>query len=73
MLGHIRSILNGFHDTTMFMALMVWLCVVPFVLLFTLPFFGWEGGLTAALITFLILLAMCWGICVFPKIPDEVR
>jgi hypothetical protein len=69
----IRNILNGFHDTTMFMALMLWLCVVPFVLLFTLPFFGWQGAFLAALITFLIALAACWGICLFPKIPEETN
>ena len=71
MLAHLRNILNGFHDTTMFLTLMLWLCIAPFVLLFTLPFFGWQGGLTAVAIAFLILLAMCWGVCLFPKISAE--
>jgi len=73
MLAHLRNILNGFHDTTMFLTLMLWLCIAPFVLLFTLPFFGWQGGLAAAAITFLIALAACWGVCLFPKIPEEVK
>ncbi|MBI4790361.1 MAG: hypothetical protein HY782_25290 [Chloroflexi bacterium] len=68
----IRHLLNGFHDTTMLLTLVLWLCVVPFVVLFTLPFFGWQGGLAAAAITFLIALALCWGVCLFPKIPEEV-
>ncbi|MCL4395842.1 MAG: hypothetical protein M1482_13745, partial [Chloroflexi bacterium] len=71
MIERIQAILGGFHDTTMFLTLVIWLCVVPFVLLFTVPFFGWPGGLTAAMITFLIALAACWGVCLFPKIPEE--
>ena len=71
MLEGIRRILNGFHDTTMFMSLMLWLCAVPFVLLLTVPFFGWVGGLIAAVVAFFIALAACWGICLFPKIPAE--
>ncbi len=69
----IRKYLSGFHDTTMFLALMLWLCVAPFVLLLTLPFFGWQGGVTAVVIAFLIALAMCWGICLFPKNPKEAN
>ncbi len=63
----IDVLLGRFHDTTMFLALALWLCVAPFVLLFTLPFFGWQGGLTATVILFLLALAACWGICLFPK------
>ncbi len=69
----IRKFLSGFHDTTMFLALMLWLCVAPFVLFLTLPFFGWQGGVTAVVIAFLIALAMCWGICLFPKNSAEVN
>ncbi len=68
---HIRDILRGFHDTTMFLSLMLWICIAPFVLLLTVPFLGWQGGITAALIAFLIILAFCWGVCLFPKIPAE--
>ena len=71
MFARIRHVLSGLHDTTMFLSLIIWLCVVPFVLVFTVPFFGWQGGLAAALIAFLIALALCWGVCLFPKIPEE--
>lgn len=64
----IRAIFGGFQDTTMLLTLVIWLCVVPFVLLFTLPFFGWQGGLTAAVITLILALALCWGVCFYPKI-----
>ena len=69
----IRKYLSGFHDTTMFLALMLWLCVAPFVLLLTLPFFGWQGSVTAVVIAFLIALALCWGICLFPENSTEVN
>ncbi len=71
MFAHIRAILSGFHDTTMFLSLMLWVCLAPFVLLLAVSFFGWQGGFTATVIAFLIILAMCWGICLFPKIPQE--
>ncbi len=72
-MGNIRNILNGFHDTTMYLSLMLWVCVAPFVLLLTVPFFGWSGGFTAAIIAFLIILAACWGICFFPKNSKEMN
>lgn len=73
MLAHIRHILSGFHDTTMFLSLMLWLCVAPFILLITLPFFGWQVGVTAIVIALLLILAACWGICLFPKNLMEVK
>jgi hypothetical protein len=39
----------------------------------TLPFFGWQGGITAAVVTFLMALTICWGICLFPKNLTEVK
>lgn len=68
----LRHLFSGFRDTTMLLTLTVWLCVVPFVLLFTLPFFGWTGGVTAAVLSFLLALAACYGICLFPKSAEEV-
>ncbi len=68
----IGVILGGFQDTTLFLTLAVWLCAAPFVLLLTLPFFGWQGGVTATAILFLLALAACWGICQYPKPAEEV-
>lgn len=67
----IRNLLNGFHDTTMFLALGLWICVAPLVILFTVPFLGWQGGLTAVVLSFLIAVALCWGICLFPRLADD--
>ncbi len=66
----IRTMVCGFHDTTMFLALAIWMCVLPLVLVFTLPFFGWQVGLTAAVVTFLLALALCWAVCLYPQIAD---
>gem|GEM_PF-2458982 len=65
----IRKYLSGFHDTTMFLSLMLWICVSPFILLLTVPFFEWQVGIVAVIIAFFIALTLCWGICLFPKIP----
>lgn len=69
----LRMYQNDSHDATMLLALMLWLCVAPFVLLLTIPFFGWQGGLTAVVIALLITLALCWGVCLFPKNPEEAK
>ena len=61
------------HDATMLFTLTLWLCVSPFVLLFTVPFFGWQTGLMAVGIALPVALGLCWTLCQFPKIPGEVK
>ncbi len=73
MIERLRVIVCGFQDTTMFLALAIWMCAVPLVLVFTLPFFGWQGGLTAAMVTFLLALALCWAVCLYPQIHTEEK
>ncbi len=68
---HIHIPWSENHEATMFYSLMLWLCVLPIVLLITVPFFGWQGGLSAAIITLLATIVVCWGICFFPKISTE--
>ena len=69
----LRKFLSGFHDTTMVLSMMLWLCILPFVLLLTIPFFGWQGGVTVATLLLFIALALCWGVCLFPKISSEEK
>jgi hypothetical protein len=71
MLKRLRHLLGGFQDTTLFLTLMLWICVAPLVLVLVVPLFGWEIGLLAAALTLLIALALCWGICIFPKINSK--
>ncbi len=68
----IRHLLAGFHETTMLLTVGLWLCVLPFIFLFTQPFFGWQGSLTAAAVSFLAALALCYGVCLYPKPTREV-
>lgn len=52
---------------TMVLALTVWLCTLPLVGLFVLPFFGLRvAGLIALGLLFVALIA-CWLICAWPK------
>jgi hypothetical protein len=52
---------------TMVLALTVWLCTLPLVGLFVLPFFGLKvAGLTALGLLFVTLIA-CRLICAWPK------
>lgn len=55
----------------MLLSLALWLCALPIVLLLSVPFFGWQGGLGAAIITLLATIVVCWGICFFPKISTK--
>lgn len=73
MLAGIHNFLSGFHDTTLFLTLMLWVCATPLVLVLIVPLFGWEIGIVAAALTLLVALALCWDICVFPKISSEVN
>ena len=59
------------HDTTMLLTLFLWLCALPFVLLLTVPFFGWQLGVLAAAIALFIALIICYALCYFPKISVE--
>lgn len=73
MLQRVKDLLNGLQDTTLFLTVMLWVCIAPFVLFLAVLFFGWEAGIVAVAGTLLIALALCWGICVFPKITKEAN
>ena len=71
MKSHFRNLWNNLHDTTMFLTIVLWLCVLPLVLWLTIPFFGWQGAGVSAAITLVAALVACYGICTFSKIPSE--
>lgn len=50
-------------ETPMLLALLVWLCTLPVILLLTLPFFGLSVGLTVAALVLVATLLVCLGIC----------
>ena len=47
----------------MALAIIIWLCTLPLVGLFVVPFFGPKVGLVAAAALFIAAMVICWGIC----------
>ncbi len=68
-----NSWLDRFHlgSETMLTTIVIWLCTLPLVGLFVLPFFGTKGALLAAGMLFMIALLLCWGICSWRIYKDE--
>ncbi len=59
-----------FQDTTLFLTLAMWLCILPLLAIFTLPFLGWK--VTIYLAGFLLVadLVACWFLCIF-RLPQK--
>jgi hypothetical protein len=51
------------HSDDMALALALWLCTLPLVGLFIMPFFGLRIAAIVAVALFLVAMAICWGIC----------
>jgi hypothetical protein len=51
------------YSETMALAFMVWLCSLPLIALFILPFFGWQTAVALALMMLVVLLMICWALC----------
>jgi hypothetical protein len=51
------------HFDRMALTLLVWLCGLPLVVLTVAPLFGLTMAAVAALVLFLVALAVCWSIC----------
>lgn len=51
------------HFDDMALALTVWMCSLPLVGLFVVPFLGLQIGFLFAAILFIIIVVICWGIC----------
>lgn len=51
------------HLDDMAVALVLWMCSLPLVLLLVLPFFGLKLAALAALVLLVLALAVCWGAC----------
>ncbi|MFH1646808.1 MAG: hypothetical protein ABID71_03825 [Chloroflexota bacterium] len=54
-----------FRDANLFLALMLWLCTLPLVILFGLPFLGLKITLYLAGLLLLADLLACWFLCNF--------
>ena len=51
------------HFDDMALAIVIWMCSLPLVGLFVVPFFGVRAGLIAAVTLFIVAMIICWGIC----------
>ena len=47
----------------MVLAVVVWICTLPLIGLFVLPFLGLRVSLLVAIGLFIALFITCWGIC----------
>ncbi len=67
---HQRWTATRFQDTTLFLALAMWLCILPLLAIFALPFLGWK--VTIYLAGFLLVadLVACWFLCIF-RLPQK--
>jgi uncharacterized membrane protein (DUF4010 family) len=55
--------LRRLHSEEMALTLMLWLCCLPLIALFVIPFFGLKVAAVVAVVLFLVMMAICWGIC----------
>jgi len=55
--------LRSIHSEDMALTLILWLCSLPLVALFVIPFFGLKVATVVAFILFLVMMAICWAIC----------
>ncbi len=53
----------GSHSDSMLLGLLVWLCALPLTLLIVIPLLGLKAAGIVALVLFLIITAICWGVC----------
>lgn len=63
----------GSHSDSMLLALVVWLCSLPLILLIVAPLLGLKAAGLAALALFVAVLAICWGVCSWKAFSDRVR
>ncbi|MGH2349425.1 MAG: hypothetical protein ACRDFT_08180 [bacterium] len=59
-------------DAPLLLALLLWVCALPLILLLTIPFFGLTVGVSAALVALIAILLVCLGICSSPSHGDDI-
>lgn len=63
----------GSHSDSMILALAIWLCSLPLVLLIVVPLLGLTAAGIAALVLLLAALVLCWGVCSWKVFQDRAR
>lgn len=54
---------NSIEIDTMLLALTLWLCMLPLVAIFVIPWFGLKAAALVALVLLFLTLILCWGVC----------
>ena len=57
----------GFQSDTMALSLVVWLCCLPLIAIFVIPFFGLKVAVGVAVGLLVLALIVCWGISWMPE------
>jgi hypothetical protein len=57
----------------MLITLVVWLCSLAIIGLLVAPLFGAKVALTTAALLLVVLLALCWGICLYHTVKGGQR
>ena len=63
----------GSHSDSMILALGIWLCSLPLVLLIVVPFLGLTAAGIAALVLLFAVMVLCWGVCSWKVFQDRVH
>ena len=61
--ARLRRSLTVERGDTLLLALVAWVCSVPFLLLLTVPFLGWKAGGVFALAWLGLVVAACFAVC----------
>ena len=60
------------RSSTMILALVVWLCALPFVFLLVMPLLGFRAALGVALALLLGIALVCWALCSVGRSPRGI-
>ncbi len=63
----------GSHSDSMILALVVWLCSLPLVLLIVAPLLGLTAAGIVALALLFVAMVLCWGVCSWKVFQDRVH
>ena len=52
-----------FFSEDIALALIIWICTLPLVALLIAPLLGTRIAVLTALVLFIVIMAVCWGVC----------
>lgn len=55
--------LSNYHSEDMALALIIWICTLPLIALVVAPLLGSGVAWLTAVALFVVIVAICWGVC----------